>query len=170
MMLDLENMPWRITNDGVMGGLSQSSATVANGSLCFEGVLSLENNGGFASMLGRMKTPLHRFHGVMLTVTGDGRHYQLRLREKTDSNPVAWRAVFEAGATPRRLTLLPGSFEPVIRGEKVIGARPLAETPINHLGFMLVRGEPGPFHLEVRDIKFIHHATEDNRTIQSGRN
>ncbi|WP_111660301.1 CIA30 family protein [Olleya aquimaris] len=41
---------WRIVNDGVMGGLSQSSATLTEDTVQFKGNVSLENNGGFASM------------------------------------------------------------------------------------------------------------------------
>ncbi len=41
---------WRIVNDGVMGGLSQSNAVLTDDSVQFKGDVSLENNGGFASM------------------------------------------------------------------------------------------------------------------------
>lgn len=170
MPLDPNSLDWRITNDGVMGGQSSSRASASSGALRFEGSLSLENNGGFASVLGEMETPLRRFYGVRLTVAGDGRRYQLRLRETRENSDVAWRAAFEAGTSPRRITLLPEAFEPVIRGEKVIGARPLAETPVNHLGFMLLRGEPGPFHLEVRDIEFLHRAEENGVRLVIGAN
>ena len=168
MPLEPDTLDWRVTNDGVMGGLSQSAATVKTGALRFEGELSLENNGGFASILGELDTPLRRFYGVRLTVAGDGRRYQLRLRENRDNRGVAWRASFEAGETPRRITLLPEAFEPVVRGEKVIGADPLADTPVNHLGFMLSRSDPGAFRLEVRDIEFIHRAEDSGVRLVVG--
>ena len=168
MPLDPDTLDWRITNDGVMGGLSRSSATVKTGSLRFEGELSLENNGGFASVLGELETPLRRFYGIRLTVAGDGRRYQLRLRENGDSRNVAWRASFEAGETPKRITLLPDAFEPVIRGERVIGAKPLTESPLNHLGFMLSRSDAGSFRLEVSDIEFIHRAEESGVRLVVG--
>ena len=42
---------WRSVNDGVMGGLSRGSLRiVAAGVGIFEGEVSLENNGGFASV------------------------------------------------------------------------------------------------------------------------
>ena len=45
------NLNWKIVNDTVMGGRSSShwSSNPASASL-FEGYLSLENNGGFASV------------------------------------------------------------------------------------------------------------------------
>ncbi len=41
---------FRVVNDGVMGGTSQSTVRTKAGVLTFAGNVSLENNGGFASM------------------------------------------------------------------------------------------------------------------------
>ena len=41
---------WQIVNDSVMGGLSTSQAYEKDNSLIFTGNVSLENNGGFASI------------------------------------------------------------------------------------------------------------------------
>lgn len=153
MPLDLAAMPWRITNDGVMGGLSRSRVDMDHRVLTFEGELSRENNGGFASVLGALAEPLQPFHGVQLTVSGDGRRYQVRLRSDDDSRGIAWRAGFEAGPEPRRIMLTASDFEPVFRGRPVPGAPPLVDVPIRHLGFMLAGGEPGPFRLSVKDIE-----------------
>lgn len=49
---------WRIINDGVMGGLSQSTARLTKNTLQFEGTVSLENNGGFASL----RSPFQKFN------------------------------------------------------------------------------------------------------------
>jgi len=154
MPLDLAALPWRITNDGVMGGLSRSAVRSDDGRLVFEGELSRENDGGFASVLGALDDTLAPFRGVRLTVRGDGRRYQLRLREEDGSRGIAWRAFFEAGPEPRRITLRPEDFEPVFRGRPVPGAPPLADCRIRHLGFMLAGGEPGRFSLEVADLEF----------------
>lgn len=168
MPLDLEEMSWLITNDSVMGGRSNSRSEAAGTTLRFEGGLSLANGGGFASILADLELPLRRFHGVRLTVAGDGRRYQLRLRESRSSRDVAWRAEFEAGEKPRRISLTPDAFEAVIRGEKVIGAKPLSRAAFRHLGFMLARGTEGPFHLEVRDIEFIYPAEENGVRLVVG--
>jgi len=151
--LDLAALPWRITNDGVMGGLSRSGVRCDGPALVFAGELSRENNGGFASVLGALESPLTPFRGVRLTVAGDGRRYQLRLRADERSDGIAWRATFEAGPEPRRITLAPADFESVFRGRPVPGAPPLAEVAVRHLGFMLAGGEPGPFRLEVEGVE-----------------
>lgn len=41
---------WYVTNDGIMGGVSQGRAYLSDSSVVFSGTVSLENNGGFASI------------------------------------------------------------------------------------------------------------------------
>lgn len=41
---------WMIVNDGVMGGRSQGQGYFTDSSLVFQGEVSLDNNGGFASL------------------------------------------------------------------------------------------------------------------------
>ena len=45
---------WTV-NDGVMGGISQSKLSQDKLGMLFEGHVSLENNGGFASMRSKVK-------------------------------------------------------------------------------------------------------------------
>ncbi|AXG72339.1 Complex I intermediate-associated protein 30 (CIA30) [Kordia sp. SMS9] len=44
-----DNERWKITNDGVMGGLSEGDYRITDDSVVFSGNISLENNGGFSS-------------------------------------------------------------------------------------------------------------------------
>jgi monofunctional biosynthetic peptidoglycan transglycosylase len=46
---------WQITNDGVMGGLSEGDYDFSYDSVMFSGTISLENNGGFSSYRSRFK-------------------------------------------------------------------------------------------------------------------
>lgn len=95
MQLEPARVDWRIINDGVMGGLSSSAFSLDNQGLHFRGSLSIANGGGFASIRGGLSAPLDHFAGIRISLTGDGRHYQLRLRETGDSGDIAWRASFE---------------------------------------------------------------------------
>ena len=153
MPLDFDRIPWRITNDDVMGGRSSSRLEARPSGMLFEGELSRENNGGFASALGALAQPLRGFGAIRLTVSGDGRRYQLRLRELREGRSVSWRAFFTAGGEPSQVTLTPDDFEPVVRGERVVGAPSLDDTVIHYLGFMLTDGEPGAFRLQVHDME-----------------
>ena len=44
---------WKVMNDGVMGGLSSGAASLNENSLTLKGIISLANNGGFASIRSR---------------------------------------------------------------------------------------------------------------------
>lgn len=48
---------WYVVNDGVMGGLSESSLTLSESSAVLKGKVSLDNNGGFASF----RSPFQQF-------------------------------------------------------------------------------------------------------------
>jgi hypothetical protein len=82
MILEMSPGPWQTVNDGVMGGISSSRMAEADGVLSFEGELSLENNGGFASVRRLVDTDLSQVTGVRLEVRGDQRTYQFRLRQR----------------------------------------------------------------------------------------
>jgi NADH dehydrogenase [ubiquinone] 1 alpha subcomplex assembly factor 1 len=68
-----------IINDGVMGGVSKSGLRQDVHGLFFEGVVSLENNGGFASMRSSVRFP-QGTQVLELLAKGDGKRYKLVLR------------------------------------------------------------------------------------------
>lgn len=155
MALAFEEMPWGTTNDDVMGGRSTSQCSAQRGGFEFSGSLSLENDGGFASVLGALDRPPGRFGAIRLTVSGDGRRYQVRLRESNDFGATAWRAFFRAAEKPATITIKRQDFQAVIRGRSVIGAEPLEKTEIRFLGFLLNDRQPGPFRLKVHRVEFL---------------
>ena len=72
---------WRIINDNVMGGISNSTMSQnSSGELVFKGSVSLENNGGFASCrLDISGIDLEGVSSFKLKVKGDGKIYQFRV-------------------------------------------------------------------------------------------
>ena len=74
---------FRAINDGVMGGVSTSRLRSTGGAMVFEGEVSLENNGGFASLRGPVRFS-EESAALLLTVRGDGQRYKLTL--KLDDN------------------------------------------------------------------------------------
>lgn len=154
MKLDLELEPWQAVNDGVMGGVSSGRMVSADGALRFEGELSLENNGGFASVRRLVGDDLSAATGVRLEVRGDGRTYQFRLRQDGRFDGVAWRAEFSTSGEWQTIDLPFTEFEPVFRGRPVREAGPVSPADIRQVGFMLADKNPGPFALEIRDIGF----------------
>lgn len=73
---------WYVINDVVMGGMSSSSFKLnEDGFGCFQGRVSLENNGGFSSLRYRFKKRQIDGHTtVVLRLKGDGKKYQFRLK------------------------------------------------------------------------------------------
>lgn len=75
---------WTTVNDPVMGGRSTSAVTADPDGLVFAGVVSLENNGGFASARGPDDPDLGRRAAGAATIRvrarGDGQTYVLQTR------------------------------------------------------------------------------------------
>jgi apolipoprotein D and lipocalin family protein len=141
---------WRTVNDNVMGGRTDSDVIETDDGIRFQGSVSLANNGGFASARRRLNRNLADVQAIQLTVRGDGRSYQLRLREDERSHSVAWRHVFATDGNWQRITLPLLEFEPVFRGRKMANARwpEVFET----LGLMTADKRRGRFQLDVAAI------------------
>ena len=71
---------WRITNDGVMGGLSKGYIEFTENSLLFSGTVSLENNGGFTSFRSPYDNfDLSNYEEVEVRIKGKGQQLALNL-------------------------------------------------------------------------------------------
>ncbi|PID80829.1 CIA30 family protein [bacterium DOLZORAL124_64_63] len=156
-IIDFRTAPgtWLRVNDGVMGGLSASSMTLAPGQPgVFAGRISLENNGGFAST--RTQLPdldLGAHTGIALKVRGDGRTYQLRLRNDDSFEGAAYRALFTTTADSWVTVRLPfTAFEPSFRGRILQDYPPLDPTRLTQLTLLLADKQAGPFQLEIDKI------------------
>ena len=143
--------PFNAVDDRVMGGVSRSALRTAGNAAVFEGNLSTERNGGFASV---RSTPAHvdlSVHaGIAPRVRGDGRTYELRLR--TDSNPEGLSYLAPFPTTPGILTTvqLPfGAFRASYRGRTPKDAAPLDPSRVMSFGLLIAREQIGPFRLEI---------------------
>ena len=68
---------WQIVNDDVMGGVSTSRFQILTNGAVFSGVVSLENNGGFASVRSLpAKKNLTSLDTFVVRVRGDGHRYK----------------------------------------------------------------------------------------------
>lgn len=143
---------WRTVNDDVMGGISRSDARCRDGSLHFRGVLSLENNGGFASM--RVRTDprdLSSATHIVLRVKGDGRTYRLQLGTSAQfrRSRIAYQAEFNTRNGEWSEVRVPlASLVPTYRGQTLSGP-PLDKAEIEEFGLMLADGKAGDFALEL---------------------
>ena len=73
-----------IVNDGVVGEVSESHLSQgSDGTLLFQGNVSIDFRGGFASVRSVFKSfNVHNFDGILIFVKGDGQTYQHRLRQE----------------------------------------------------------------------------------------
>ncbi|WP_404376788.1 CIA30 family protein [Vreelandella aquamarina] len=152
-MVDAEQSRWYAVDDGVMGGVSRSGFRVEKGLGCFCGEVSLENGGGFASVRrepdGFEQTLAHG-QGIALRVRGDGRTYQLRLKNSALDEASAYRVVFTPKAHQwETLHVTWAQFEAVRRGTLLSSAPPLDPRTVHQLGFLIADRTAGPFRLEV---------------------
>jgi monofunctional biosynthetic peptidoglycan transglycosylase len=153
---------WQAVNDNVMGGVSDGRFKItADKTLEFSGRLSLENNGGFASV--RTKpTDLEINVGdtLVVRVKGDGREYVLNIYTKSRRMAFSYRAPLPTTKDEWTEVSVPlDEFIPTAFGNRVQGMGPVEPDQINSLGFMLSDKRPGPFKLEVEWVKITPVAT-----------
>ena len=147
---------WQTVNDGVMGGVSEGKLKVtAEKTLEFFGTLSLENNGGFASVRTKAKKlNLEKGDTLVAKVRGDGREYSLNLYVKKPLIAYSYRAMVQTKKDEWIEIKVPlDKFEATSFGNLVKDAGPVNPTEVNAVGFLLGDKKAGPFKLEVEWIQ-----------------
>ena len=144
---------WYTLNDDVMGGISTSQVQVDLDAsvLNFNGNVSLENNGGFASIRSQAESyDLSDYDGLTIRVRGDGNLYRLCIRTETTGPEISYTAVFPTEADTWQDVFIPfADMVPLYRGFVVRDAGPLDATTIRSFGFMMTDKQEGEFLLEV---------------------
>jgi NADH dehydrogenase [ubiquinone] 1 alpha subcomplex assembly factor 1 len=146
---------WQAVNDGVMGGVSDGRFRVTNdGTMEFFGTLSLENNGGFASVRSKpMDLDIKAGDAIVVRVKGDGREYVLNLYTKSRRMAFSYRAPLPTTKDEWTEVSVPiVGFIPTAFGRQVQGMGPVQPDQIVGLGFMLSDKKPGPFKLEIESV------------------
>jgi len=149
---------WQAVNDGVMGGVSDGRFRITERqTLEFYGTLSLENNGGFASVRSRPRTlGLQTGDTLVARVRGDGREYQLNLYTADRMMAFSYRAPVKTRTGEWLEVRIPlDAFEATSFGRVIRGAGPVDPRSVTAVGFLLAEKTPGPFLLEVAWIKVL---------------
>lgn len=151
--------PWVSMDDCVMGGHSTSHLIPGQqGTAIYTGMISLENNGGFASTVAEGQSyDLSGCEGIALRVRGDGKTYGFYLRD--NSFRVRYQADFTAPNEQWKTIMLPWSaFTPRIFGHTLPVAPSLNRAFITAFGIIISHEQEGPFHLEIETISAYHSA------------
>jgi NADH dehydrogenase [ubiquinone] 1 alpha subcomplex assembly factor 1 len=146
---------WQSVNDGVMGGRSDGQFKMTDDkTMQFFGTLSLENNGGFASVRTRpLKLALKKGDTLVARVRGDGRKYNFNLYVPRPLIAFSYRADFETKKDEWIEVEIPlDKFEATSFG-RIVQNQPLDPTEVSGLGILLGDKKAGPFKLEVEWIK-----------------
>ena len=147
---------WQAVNDGVMGGISDGRFRItAEKTLEFFGTLSLENNGGFASVRTKpADLDINAGDAIVVRVKGDGREYVLNIYTKSRRMAFSYRAPLPTTKDEWTEVAVPlADFIPTAFGRRVQGMGPVEPDQINGLGFMLSDKQPGKFQMQVEWVK-----------------
>lgn len=149
---------WQAVNDGVMGGVSDGRFRITDRqTMEFYGTLSLENNGGFASVRSRPRDlGLQTGDTIAARVRGDGREYQLNLYASGRTRAFSYRAPVRTRSGVWIEVAVPlDRFEATSFGRVLPGVGPVDPRGVTSVGFLLAEKAPGPFALEVAWIKVL---------------
>lgn len=149
---------WQTVNDGVMGGVSEGKFKITDKkTLEFFGTLSLENNGGFASVRTKAKKlGLENGDTLVARVRGDGREYSLNLYPAKPLVAFSYRATVKTTKDEWVEVKVPlDTFEATSFGRVVKDAGAVKPEEVNALGFLLGDKKAGAFKLEVEWIKVV---------------
>ena len=143
---------WIVVNDNVMGGISRSRVSInPDGYMLFNGNVSLEYGGGFASVRSSYENwEIGNFDGFVIKVWGDGKSYQFRCRMGNNFNGVAYRHYFQTNNENWQEIRLPfNKFVPTYRGRILSDVTPLDPKEIRNLGLMISDKQSGNFNLKI---------------------
>jgi NADH dehydrogenase [ubiquinone] 1 alpha subcomplex assembly factor 1 len=146
---------WRAIDDRVMGGVSRSTLRQdPAGHAVFEGTLSLERNGGFASV--RSSPEERGLHGALtclIELRGDNKQFKLSLLTDDGFDSLNYQDSFTPSGTDWQTLRLPlATFRASFRGREVPGAPALDPARIRQVGLMIAARQAGPFALDIKRI------------------
>ena len=148
---------WNIVNDDVMGGISKSYLSVNDeNNLIFNGYLSLENNGGFASTrLSFNRKTLEGVKSFKIKLKGDGNLYKLRLNQY--DRRASYSSDFKSSKNEWiEVDIELEDFTPTWRGYSYRDYPAIDIEKVNSLGIQISDKQEGEFLLEIKYIKAIY--------------
>ena len=154
---------WRSLNDGVMGGVSDGwfARRDDDAAASFVGNVSLDYNGGFASVRAYVEENGDAFDGVYLDAkspTDEAKTFLFILKDEDClRDQTNYKVSFKVGAEFGRVKIPFAAFCRAERMGRVILRGPLRLDQLREFGLMILKGAPqqvGPFELQVKEIGF----------------
>jgi monofunctional biosynthetic peptidoglycan transglycosylase len=143
---------WGVTNDDVMGGVSTSKISVSKENvLIFLGEVSLENNGGFASLRSPIDDyDLSAYQGFLLKIKGDGKTYNLSFRQTKYFTGYNYTQKFQTEKDNWQIVKLPfKDFNLKYYGREINNYEPPDKSNIKQISILISDKQQGPFKIEI---------------------
>jgi NADH dehydrogenase [ubiquinone] 1 alpha subcomplex assembly factor 1 len=146
---------WRIVNDGVMGGLSSSKAVTKDDKIIFSGNVSLENNGGFASLRSPVKDyNFEKFARLEIKLKGDGKRYSFSMKETTYFNGYCYTCSFETKKDEWIVVQITfNEFKLYYYGKETSSNKKIPLNNIKEISLLIGDKQEGSFNAEIDYIK-----------------
>lgn len=143
---------WRIMNDGVMGGVSESTFTQNKvGNAVFKGAVSLDYNGGFASVRYGFETlDISGAKTVKIRLKGDQKNYQCRVRNQQNESHI-YKYEFETSGAWEIIEIPLQEMTPSFRGTRP-NIPNYAAQELSEIGFLIANKKKETFDLEIDKI------------------
>ncbi|HSL87786.1 MAG TPA: CIA30 family protein [Ignavibacteriaceae bacterium] len=142
---------WRTVNDDVMGGLSSSKAIVKDDKIVFSGNVSLENNGGFASLRSPVKDyNFKEYYGIEIRIKGDGKRYSISMKETTYFTGLFYTSTFETKKDEWITVKIPfDKFRSYYFGREVNSKKKIPLNNIKEISLLIGDKQQGRFKAEI---------------------
>ena len=111
---------WEVENDVVMGGNSSSQLERSpEGNAVFKGTISLENNGGFASLQYHFPSKnIKNYTKAFIRIKGDGKEYQFRVKSNLKER-ASYIYTFKTTGDWQTVEIPLNKMTPTFRGRKL---------------------------------------------------
>jgi hypothetical protein len=175
---------WGALDDVVMGGVSASNLRLSDNRAIFTGIVSTDNNGGFASIRTRNFTPpldLANYEGIQLRVIGDGKRYKFITRCEGKWDGIGYCYSFDTIYNfPTTINIPFADLIPVFRAKTVGEADKFDSSRIYSMQLMLSKFEydgglnpnfeAGSFSLQIEYIKAYGNKQKTQLVVASSTN
>ena len=144
---------WEVENDVVMGGNSFSKLERSvEGNAVFKGTVSLENNGGFASVQYHFAPKdIKAYRKALIILKGDGKEYQFRIKSDLKER-ASYVYTIKTTGDWQTVEVPLHKMEPVFRGEKLDKPNFSADE-IQEIRFLIGNKKAEDFRLEIDQIE-----------------
>ena len=140
-----------VVNDGVMGGVSESRFRHDTEGVMIEGIVSLDNNGGFASVRSAAAFGVGTV-ALDLRIKGDGKRYKFILRTDAAPRSPMYQADFVAAEGWHIYRFVPSDFRASFRG-RAVDAPELVFAEVNEIGILIADKQAGSFRVQLQTIR-----------------